>query len=152
MNSTTEKRSSNRFSSGVPESTRANRDFKPLMTRLVLASQFLIRWPSSRMIRSHLTCSMARISRRILPGAQFHAADDLLAVAFGKAPDFRFPLRFERSGANHQYFSDIDFTREKLSHAHALDRFAEAHVVGQNRPPPAGGDGNPIQLVRQQFR
>ena len=88
----------------------------------------------------------------ILSGAQFHAADDLLAVAFGKTPDFRFPLRFERSRANHQYFANIDFPREKLSDAHPLDRFAQAHVVGQNRPSPAGGEGNPIQLVRQQFR
>ena len=73
MNCTTEYSSSSRFSSGVPESTRANRDCRPLMTRLVFASQFLIRWPSSRMIRSHV---------HLLDGQD--VAQHLLVVADGE--------------------------------------------------------------------
>src|SRR2546429_6644594 len=68
MNCTTEYNSSSRFSSGVPDSTSANRERSPLITRLVFASQFLMRWPSSRMrseehtselqSRLHLVCRL----------------------------------------------------------------------------------------------
>src|SRR5947207_4126435 len=63
MNCTTEYNSSSRFSSGVPDSTSANRERSPLITRLVFASQFLMRWPSSRTMRSQFTRSIERMSR-----------------------------------------------------------------------------------------
>ena len=39
-------------------------DFKALIVWLVLASQFFMRWPSSSIMRSHVTFSMDNISRR----------------------------------------------------------------------------------------
>lgn len=63
MNSTTEYSSSSRFSSGVPDSTSANRERSRLIVSLVFASQFLMRWPSSSTIRSQLARSIARRSR-----------------------------------------------------------------------------------------
>ena len=107
-NCTTEYRSSSRFSSGVPERTSANRDFSPLMTRLVFDSQFLIRCPSSSTIRSQAACSIARMSRQhllvvadgeeaavvVLGGASAVPPGDELHVALAEAVDFVPPLRF----------------------------------------------------------
>src|SRR5271169_3468767 len=72
MNCTTEYNSSSRFSSGVPDNTSANRERSPLITRLVFASQFLMRWPSSRMMRS------------IHPFDRQDVTQHLLVVAHGK--------------------------------------------------------------------
>ena len=38
-----------------------------------------------------------------------------------------------------------------LGHAHALDRLAQAHVVGQDRPAGPDGEGDAVQLIRQQL-
>src|SRR5438876_20369 len=63
MNCTTEYSSSSRFSSGVPDNTRANRERRPLIIRLVFASQFLMRCPSSRMMRSQLSLEQLAAQR-----------------------------------------------------------------------------------------
>ncbi len=65
--------------------------------------------------------------------------------------DFVPPLRFQRSGANDQHAADAGLAGENLGDADALDRLAQAHVVGQNRAANASGKGDSFELIRQQL-
>ena len=61
------------------------------------------------------------------------------------------PLRFQRGGANHQHAADAGLAGEDLGRAHALDRLAQAHVVGQDRAADARGEGDPFELIGKQL-
>ncbi len=87
----------------------------------------------------------------VLPGPLGGAADDKLHAAVGEAVDFAPPLRFQRGGADHQHAADAGLAGEDLGHAHALDRLAQAHVVGQDRAAHARGKGDPFELIGQQL-
>ena len=65
--------------------------------------------------------------------------------------DFVPPLRFQRSGANNQHATDAGFTGENLGDTDALDRLAQAHVVGQNRAANASSKGDPFELIQQRL-
>ena len=80
------------------------------------------------------------------------AAEHDLGVARRKAQDFAAPLGFDRGGADDQHFADAGFARQEFRDSDTLDGFAEPHVVGQDRPSRAGGEGDAVQLVGQEFR
>ena len=78
------------------------------------------------------------------------AAADELHVAIAEAVNFAAPLRFERRRADDQHLLDLGFAGQKLRRADALDRLAQAHVVGQHRPAGTGGEGDAVELIGQQ--
>ena len=80
------------------------------------------------------------------------AAHYKLHVAVGKTANLVSPLRFHRSGADDQHLADLGLAGENLGHAHALDRLAQAHVVGQHRPARLDGEGDPVELIGEEFR
>ena len=87
----------------------------------------------------------------VLRGALFGAAEHDLTVAFREAQDLAAPLGLDRRGAHDQDFADVRLPREQLGHADTLNRLAESHVIGQDRAPGAGGEGDAVQLVGQQL-
>ena len=99
MNCTTEYRSSSRFSSGVPVRTRANGDFRPLMTRAGLRLPVLDplafveddQVPADALdgqdVAEHLlvVADGEEAVVVVLPGPLGGAADDQLHVAVGRS-------------------------------------------------------------------
>lgn len=73
-------------------------------------------------------------------------------VAIAEAVNFASPLRLQRRRADDEDFLDAGLARQQFRDADALNRFAESHVVGQDRSARADGERNAIELVRQQFR
>ena len=87
----------------------------------------------------------------VLRGPVRGAADHQLAVAVAEPLDFVSPLRLERRRADDQHLTDVGLARQQLGNADPLDRLAQPHVVGQDRPPGSDGERDAVQLVRQQF-
>ena len=88
----------------------------------------------------------------VLPCPLGGAADDKLHGAVGEAANLAPPLRLERGGADHQHLADAGLAGENFGGAYALDRLAQAHVVGQDCPAGSRGEGNPFELVRAATR
>ena len=82
--------------------------------------------------------------------AERRPAADELHVAVAEAVDLAAPLRLERRRADDQHLLDLGLARQELGRPDPLDRLAEPHVVGQDRPAGAGGEGDAVELVRQQ--
>ena len=87
----------------------------------------------------------------VLPGPLGGAAGDQLHAAVAKAVDLVAPLRFHRGGADHQHAADAGLAGQDLGRAHALDRLAQAHVVGQDRAADPRGKGDPFELIGEQL-
>ena len=82
------------------------------------------------------------------PGQQ---SFDYLSRKSGELFDFRFPLVFYRGGSNHQHLLNAPAAAQQFGSGEGLHGFAQAHVIGQDNPAPAGGeDGAPL-LVGQKF-
>ena len=60
-------------------------------------------------------------------------------------------MRLERGGTDHQHLADARLAGQDLRRADALDRLAQAHVVGQNGPAGARREGDPFKLIGQKL-
>ncbi len=79
-------------------------------------------------------------------------AADKLHIAIAKAMNLGPPLALERRGTHDQHLTHTGLAGQQLGHAHALNRFSETHVVGQDRPSGAGGKCHAIELIGQERR
>jgi hypothetical protein len=73
------------------------------------------------------------------------------AVVVREALDLAAPLGLQRGGAHDENARNARHPAQQLRNADALDRLAEAHVVGQDRAARAHREGDPIQLVGKQL-
>ena len=89
-------------------------------------------------------------SGAVLRGALLRGALNNLNRTACKTLDFRVPLGFEAGGANNKDTLDAGLEREEFRHAHALDGFAQPHVVGQNGAAGANGKRDAVELVRKE--
>ncbi len=134
-----------------------------MTTRLVFASQFLMRCPSSRIdeipwrpldvedVLQNLLVVADReeLVARVALRAVLRRAEHDPGAASRETPDLAAPLRLERRRANDEHLVDVRLPRQELRYPDSLDRLAEPHVVRQDRAPGADGEGDPVELVRQ---
>ena len=78
-------------------------------------------------------------------------AADELHLPVTEAMDFAPPLRLERRRADDEHLLDPRLPGKQLGHADPLDRFPEAHFVGENCPSRTHGKRDPVELIRQEF-
>ena len=55
------------------------------------------------------------------------------------------------AGQTIKHLADVGLAGEQLGDADRLDRLAEAHVVGQDRAAGADGEGDAVELIRQEL-
>ena len=75
------------------------------------------------------------------------AASRRLVGKTSEAFDLLFPLTLERGGGDDQHALDPSQPAQQRAGGHGLDRFAEAHLVGEQRAFGAGEVQHPLALV-----
>ena len=125
--------------------------------------QFLIRWASSRMIRSgcqrrirsqvavdHVVVGdlVERIGRRTVPPGAPNSPSTTSAGRPAELLDLLLPLVLERGGRDDQHALDAGGAGEDLDGGDGLDRLAQAHVVGDQAAAGLGGEQRPFALIR----